>query len=183
MRTLTYVVAVGFCGSVVAAQLAAPLQPARLEAVRPIEPPSTPLPSESASAATTRFSFIVYGDTRSGAQPDVPGDGKILNPEHTRVVERMLATIKERVNTPFPIRFVLQSGDAVLRGQNAEMWNISFSPVIERLTRGANIPYFFSVGNHDVTTMPAGEPGRALGLHNTLTAMSRLIPAEFPPIL
>jgi len=178
VRTLTYVVAVGFCGSVVAAQLAAPLQPARLEAVRPIEPPSTPLPSESASAATTRFSFIVYGDTRSGAQPDVPGDGKILNPEHTRVVERMLATIKERVNTPFPIRFVLQSGDAVLRGQNAEMWNISFSPVIERLTRDANIPYFFSVGNHDVTTMPAGEPGRALGLHNTLTAMSRLIPAE-----
>ena len=56
------------------------------------------------------------------------------------------------------------------------MWNVSFSPIIERLTQGANIPYFFSVGNHDVTGMPAGDPARALGLHNTLTAMSKLMP-------
>ena len=79
------------------------------------------------------------------------------------------------------MRFVLQSGDAVLRGQNGAMWNVSFSPIIERLTRGANIPYFFSVGNHDVTGMPPGDPGRALGLHNTLTVMSRLIPPEGSP--
>jgi hypothetical protein len=61
------------------------------------------------------------------------------------------------------------------------MWNISFSPIIERLTRGANIPYFFSAGNHDVTTLPPGDPGRALGLHNTLTALSKLIPPEGSP--
>jgi hypothetical protein len=90
----------------------------------------------------------------------------------------MIARIHEAASTAFPIRFVLQSGDAVLRGQNAAMWNVSFSPIIERLTRGANIPYFFSVGNHDVTGMPPGDPGRALGLHNTLTAMSKLIPPE-----
>ena len=61
------------------------------------------------------------------------------------------------------------------------MWNVSFTPIIERLTRGANIPYFFSVGNHDVTSMPPGDPQRALGLHNTLTAMSKLIPPEGSP--
>ena len=88
----------------------------------------------------------------------------------------MIARAGELASTPFPMRFVLQSGDAVLRGQNGAMWNVSFSPIIERLTRGANMPYFFSVGNHDVTTMPPGDPGRALGLHNTLTAMSKLIP-------
>jgi hypothetical protein len=90
----------------------------------------------------------------------------------------MIAEAKELASTPFPIRFVLQSGDAVLRGQTGAMWNVGFTPIIERLTRGANIPYFFSAGNHDVTTLPAGDPARALGLHNTLTAMSRLIPPE-----
>jgi hypothetical protein len=146
--------------------------------VRPIDPPATPLPSEAASAGVTRFSFIAYGDTRSSGGADVPGDGQVVHPEHSRVVDRMIARIQEAASTPFPIRFVLQSGDAVLRGQNAAMWNVSFSPIIERLTRGANIPYFFSVGNHDVTGMPSGDPGRALGLHNTLTVMSKLIPPE-----
>jgi hypothetical protein len=53
--------------------------------------------------------------------------------------------------------------------------------VIERLTKGANVPYFFSVGNHDVTSGPPGDPQRSVGLHNTLTAISRLIPPEGSP--
>ena len=167
---------VGVC-AVTAAQQPPPT-PAPLVLVRPIDPPATPLPSEAASAGVTRFSFIAYGDTRSGGAVDIPGDGQIVQVEHSRVVDRMIPRIHESASTPFPIRFVLQSGDAVLRGQNSVMWNVSFSPVIERITRGANIPYFFSVGNHDVTTMPPGDPGRALGLHNTLTAMSKLIPPE-----
>lgn len=151
-------------------------------AVKPIEPPATPLPPEAASAGVTRFSFIGYGDTRSGTpQPGVSGDGEVVHPEHTKVVDRMIASARELSATPFPVRFVLQSGDAVLRGQNGAMWNVSFSPIIERLTRGANIPYFFSAGNHDVGTMPPGDPGRAVGLHNTLTAMSRIIPPEGSP--
>jgi hypothetical protein len=93
----------------------------------------------------------------------------------------MLAKIKALASTPYPIRFVLQSGDAVLRGQNGNMWNVSFSPVIEKLTKAGNVPYFFAVGNHDVTPMPPGDPGRALGLHNTLTAISMLIPPEGSP--
>src|SRR5205814_2287334 len=56
-----------------------------------------------------------------------------------------------------------------------------FTPIVERLTRGANIPYFFAAGNHDVTTMPLGSPSRAPGLQNTLTAMSQLIPPEGSP--
>jgi hypothetical protein len=158
-----------------------PATPLVWATVRPIAPPATPLASEAASAAVTRFSFIAYGDTRSSGVPDVPGDGDVVHPEHTRIVDRMIAKAGELASTRFPVRFVLQSGDAVLRGQSAAMWDVSFSPIIDRLTKGANIPYFFSVGNHDVTTMPAGDPQRALGLHNTLTAMSKLIPPEGSP--
>jgi hypothetical protein len=158
-----------------------PVIPAVWVPVRPIEPPATPLASEAASAGVTRFSFIAYGDTRSSGVLGVPGDGDVIHPEHTRIVDRMIVKSRELAATPFPLKFVLQSGDAVLRGITGAMWNVSFTPIIERLTKGANIPYFFSVGNHDVTGMPAGDPQRALGLHNTLTAMSKLIPPEGSP--
>ena len=158
-----------------------PVIPAVWVPVRPIEPPATPLASEASSAGVTRFTFFAYGDTRSSGVLGVPGDGDVIHPEHTRIVDRMIARAGELARTPFPLKFVLQSGDAVLRGINGAMWNVSFSPIIERLTRDANIPYFFSVGNHDVTGMPAGDPQRALGLHNTLTAMSKLIPPEGSP--
>ena len=128
-------------GLVVSAQQ--PAQPSPVPAwvtVRPIEPPGAPLPSEAASAGVTRFSFIAYGDTRNSGVADVPGDGQIPNPEHSRVVDRMIARIHEDTSSPFPVRFVLQSGDAVVRGQNGAMWNVSFTPVVEKLTRGANIP-------------------------------------------
>jgi hypothetical protein len=167
-------------------QAAAPVVPPALTFVpiRPIEPPAVPLPRESESAGMTKFSFFAYGDTRSagtprGAQP-VPGDGDILHPIHSQVVEAMLARIQALATTPFPVRFVVQSGDAVLRGATGAQWNVSFTPIIERLTR-AGVSFFFSVGNHDVTGMPAGDPVRMLGLHNTLTAMSKLIPPEGSP--
>lgn len=160
-------------------QTPAPVLPAWV-AVKPIDPPATPLPSEAASARVSRFSFVAYGDTRSGTA--LGGDADTLHPEHTKVMDKMLGKVKELSSTPFPVRFVLQSGDAVLRGQIGAMWNIGFSPIIERLTRGANIPYFFSVGNHDVTSSPTpGDADRAFGLHNTLAAMSKLIPPEGSP--
>jgi hypothetical protein len=172
-----------FQASLVIAQQPPPPSPPPLAwvAVKPIDPPATSLATEAASAAVTKFSFLAYGDTRSSGQSDVPGDGDILHPEHTRVMDAMLEKVGALSRTAFPVRFVLQSGDAVLRGQNAAMWNVSFSPIIERLTRAANIPYFFSVGNHDVTTMPSGDPGRSQGLHNTLTAIAKLIPPEGSP--
>ena len=152
--------AIGLSAVVIAQQPAVqpPPVPPVWAAVRPIEPTATPLASEAASAAVTRFSFIAYGDTRSGSVPDVPGDGDVVHPEHTKLVDRMIEKARQLASTPFPVRFVLQSGDAVLRGPTAAMWNVSFSPIIERLTKGADLPYFFSVGNHDVTTMPAGDP-------------------------
>jgi hypothetical protein len=168
--------------AVVAAERAQPPAPLlAIVAVRPISPPATPLPNESASASVTKFSFIAYGDTRSGSESGIPGDGQVLHPLHDKLADGMLAKIKALASTEYPIRFVLQSGDAVLRGQNGNMWNVSFSPVIEKLTKVGNVPYFFAVGNHDVTTMPPGDPGRALGLHNALTAISRLIPPEGSP--
>jgi len=146
--------------------------------VRAIEGPATPLPQEPASAGVTRFSFVAYGDTRSAADPNVPGDGRIIQSEHSRIVDRVIAKARALASTPFPIRFVLQSGDAVLRGTDAAMWNVSFNPVIERLTRSANLPFFFAVGNHDVS---GPEGGRAQALQNTLTAISKLIPADGSP--
>src|SRR5262245_27282430 len=179
-------VALAAVAAAVSAPLAAqrPARPAVIPAwaaVRPIEPPATPLADEAVSAGVTRFAFAAYGDTRSSGAQNEPGDGDIVHPEHSRLVDRLIARVHERAATPLPIRFVLQSGDAVLRGANAGMWNVSFTPIIDRLTRGANVPYFFSAGNHDVTSMPAGDAGRALGLHNTLAAMSRLIPPEGSP--
>jgi hypothetical protein len=179
LSRLTLVAVAAAIGAPIAAQQAAPSAAVPTwTSVRPIEPPATMLPGEAASAAVTRFAFAAYGDTRSSGSAAEPGDGDIVQPEHSRLVDRLIARAQGSASTPFPIRFVLQSGDAVLRGPNAAMWNVSFTPIIERMTRGANLPYFFSVGNHDVTSMPAGDPGRALGLHNTLTAMSKLMPPE-----
>jgi hypothetical protein len=161
------------------AQQPAPVPPPSWVAVKPIEPPATALPSEPASANVTRFSFLAYGDTRTGG--GTPNDADAPNPEHMLVMDRMLAKIRELSSTPFPVRLVLQSGDGVLRGIDGARWNNGFTPVIERLTAGANVPYFFSAGNHDVTSGPPGDPQRSIGLHNTLMAMSRLIPPEGSP--
>jgi len=146
--------------------------------VRAIEPPATLLPEEPASAGITRFSFVAYGDTRSNNDPNVPGDGLVIQAEHGRLVDHIITKARELASTPFPIRLVLQSGDAVLRGTDVAMWNVSFNPIVERLTRSANVPFFFAVGNHDVA---GGEGGRPQGLQNALTAMAKLIPAEGSP--
>jgi len=170
----------GACAIATAQQPAPPAAPPPAwVAVTPIEPPATPLASEAASAGVTRFSFLAYGDTRTGS--GTPSDMDAPNPEHTRVMDGMLAKIRELSSTAMPVRLVLQSGDGVLRGVDGQRWNLGFTPVIERLTKGANIPYFFTAGNHDVTGGPPGDPQRSIGLHNTLTAISRLIPAEGSP--
>ncbi len=141
--------------------------------VLPIAPPANPLPSEESSAAITHFSFIAYGDTRG------PYDGRALQPDHEKVVESMLATIRSRANGPDAVRFVLQTGDAVVDGRVAAQWNVSYSPLINRLTVGAEMPYFLAVGNHDVTSAPvASSPERVLGLCNYFVANARLIPRE-----
>src|SRR4051812_37493572 len=189
MRKLIFLAPVLLGVAVIAQQPATQLpatppstQPAlpALVPVKPIDPPEAGLPAESASAAVAKFSFIAYGDTRGGSDPAVTGDAQVVNPMHSLLVDAMLAKVQERAKTPFPIRFVVQSGDAVLRGVNGTMWNVGFTPVIEKLTR-ANVPYFFSVGNHDVTGMPQGDPGRAQGLSNALSAMAKLIPPEGSP--
>ena len=176
-RTVWTALVAAAAGAGVAAQQAPP--PTTWTTVKPIEPPGTPLPDEAASAGVTRFSFLAYGDTRTGG--GTPNDADAPNPEHTLVMDGMLAKVRALAATPFPVRLVLQSGDAVLRGVDGQRWNNGFTPVIERLTKGANIPYFFSAGNHDVTSGPPGDPQRAIGLHNTLTAIARLIPPEGSP--
>src|SRR5262249_41205699 len=169
---------------VFAQQPASPPLP-KFVAVHPIKPPDRPLPPEPLTANQTKFSFIGYGDTRSAGttagQTPLPGDGDILHPIHSQIADLMIARIKALSRSPYPVRFVLQSGDAVLRGANGAQWNVSFSPIVERITRSGGVPFFFSVGNHDVSGMPLGDPGRMMGLHNTLTAFSKLMPEEGSP--
>ena len=142
---------------------------------RPIDPRGVALPSEAQSAGETRFAFIAYGDTRG------PADGLLLQAGHQDVVDGMLAAIPEQAKAGFPVRFVVQSGDAVVSGQNADQWDISFTPLIERLVRDGQVPYFFAVGNHDVGILPMHSPPREAGFRNTASAMSRLWPPEGSP--
>jgi hypothetical protein len=147
--------------------------PERRDSVVAIAAPRTPLPAESASAAVTRFSFIVYGDTRGRR------DGTEVQYEHSLVVESMLRTIGRLRNGPDPVRFVLQSGDAVVNGRNAAEWNVSFVGLVNRLTTEGGVPYFLAPGNHDVTSSDdLASPGRAQGLRNYLAAMAKLIPPD-----
>jgi 3',5'-cyclic AMP phosphodiesterase CpdA len=144
--------------------------------VRAIVPPATPLASEDASAGVERFSFVVYGDTR-GRQ-----DGNAVQYEHLLVVSSMLAQTRRLQTTAFPVRFVLQSGDAVVNGERPEQWNASFNPVIDLLTKNANVPYYLVPGNHDVgTATTAQAPDRQPGLRNFLAAMAALLPPEGSP--
>jgi hypothetical protein len=137
-------------------------------------PARTPLPPESATAGITRFSFIAYGDTRGRH------DGVEVQAEHMLVIESMLAAIKKAASGPDAIKFVLQSGDAVQNGSIARQLSVSYIPLINRLTQDGGVPYFLSVGNHDVGS-GANDPRRADGLRNYFAANSRLIPPEGSP--
>jgi len=146
------------------------------ESIVPLVPPRSPLPPEGATAGITKFSFITYGDTRGRH------DGEQLQAEHQLVVESMLATIKRAAATDDPIKFVLQSGDAVVDGSIAKQLTVSYIPLINRLTQEGGVSYYLSVGNHDVGGSPdLNNPRRVAGLKNYFAANSRLIPPEGSP--
>jgi len=146
------------------------------EVARPIPAPANPLPPEQESAGMTRFSFLVYGDTRGRR------DGILPQHEHSLVVDSMLAAIKRLSSTPYPVKFVLQSGDAVNDGRVARQWNQSYIDVVSRLTQEGNVPYFLIPGNHDVTSGSTVDArGRKEGLRNLLGAVANLIPPEGSP--
>jgi hypothetical protein len=146
------------------------------EPIRAIAPPRRPLPPEAESAGVTRFSFLVYGDTRGRR------DGTQIQHEHSLVVDSMLATIQRLEATPHPVRFVLQTGDAVVTGRDPRQWNASFVDLINRLTTEGGVPYFLAPGNHDVTSAPTVDaPLRQEGLRNYLAALEHLIPPDGAP--
>ena len=158
--------------SAATAQVVAP-PAAPADTVTAIARARNPLPAESASAGVTRFSFIVYGDTRGRR------DGVDPQYEHSLIVDAMLRTIAQRAAGPSPVTFILQSGDAVVNGGDARQWNKSFIGLINRLTTAGGVPYFLAPGNHDVTTAVAlDDPRRRAGLTNYLRAMAQLIPPD-----
>jgi hypothetical protein len=148
-------------------------QGAPADTIVPIKPPKVPLPSEAASAAVTKFSFVAYGDTRGRH------DGVELQAEHTLVMDEMLRQIRAREKSADPIRFVVQSGDAVMNGSVAKQLAVSYVPIINRLTQDGGIPYYLSVGNHDVGNSTAlNDPWRVDGLRNFNAANRLLIPSD-----
>src|SRR5262245_62380144 len=146
------------------------------EPVRAIKAPRTPLPAEKDSAGVNRFSFIVYGDTRGRR------DGFELQYEHSLIVNSAVATIKKMEKTPFPVRFVIQTGDGVANGAIGRQWNASFVDLINRLTQEGNVPYLLAVGNHAVSSAKThDDPKRQPGLKNFFSANAELIPPEGSP--
>jgi len=146
------------------------------EPVRAIKAPRAPLPSERDSAGVNRFSFIVYGDTRGRR------DGFELQYEHSLIVNSALATIKKLEKTPFPVRFVIQTGDGVTNGAIGRQWNASYVDLINRLTQEGGVPYFLAPGNHDVSSAETqDDPRRRPGLKNFFSANAELIPPEGSP--
>ncbi|MDB6054164.1 MAG: metallophosphoesterase [Verrucomicrobiales bacterium] len=138
-----------------------------------ILPPLEPLPDLEQSVGVTNFSFIVYGDTRGRR------DGKEVQYEHSMVLDAMLSTIKKQKKTDQPVRFVLQSGDAVVDGRDARQWNKSFVSLINRVTQDGGLPYFLAPGNHDLTAAQTlYATGRVDGLINYLQAVKDLIPPD-----
>ena len=80
-----------------------------------------------AAAAGEKFTFVVYGDTRS-------------NPaEHAVIIKEIIGLRPE---------FVLQSGDLVSDGRNRAQW-AQFEEITQPL-RDAHIAYYPARGNHDV---------------------------------
>jgi hypothetical protein len=153
-----------------------PRQGQEQERVKAISPPTTPLPPEAASAGVTKYSFIAYGDTRGRR------DGVAIQYEHSLIVDSMLAQIKKLQTTDYPVRFILQSGDAVVHGQIAKEWNVSFVPLINRLTTEGGVPYFLAPGNHDVSSAATVDaPQRQPALKNYLDAVSALTPPDGSP--
>lgn len=168
-----FCVAVLCCGLVRGQAPAQTREPAAAEPVRAITPPRNPLPAEEKSQGTTRFSFVVYGDTRGRR------DGQAIQYEHSLIVESMLATIARLEKTALPVRFVLQTGDAVLSGRDPRQWNASFVELINRITTEASVPYYLAAGNHDVTSAPTADAApRQEGLRNYLAAVGQLIPPD-----
>ncbi len=155
---------------------AAAQAPSPPDSVAALVPPRTPFPAEAATAGTTRFAFIMYGDTRGRH------DGSLVQAEHQLVIESMLSTIRKAATTPDPIRFVVQSGDAIQDGSVVAQLNVSYAPLINRLMREGDVSYFLAVGNHDVgNAVDLADARRMSGLRNYFAANAKLIPAEDSP--
>jgi len=145
------------------------------DSVPAILAPRVAIPPEAATAGVKRFSFIAYGDTRGRH------DGVELQAEHQLVIEAMLNTMKRATTSADSIRFVLQSGDAVVNGSFAKMWSVSYIPLVNRLTQEGGVPYFLSVGNHDVGNSTSLIDARRLaGLRNYFAANAKLLPPKGP---
>ena len=146
------------------------------EPVRAIKAPRNPLPSEAASAGVTKFSFLVYGDTRGRR------DGFEQQYEHSMVINAMVASIKKLEKSDYPVRFVLQSGDGVANGAIGRQWNVSYIDLINKLTQEGGVPYYLAPGNHDVSSADTHEAERRQpGLKNFYAANAELLPKDDSP--
>ncbi len=84
-------------------------------------------PRELGGPSGDRFTFVVYGDTRTYPE------------DHAKVIAEIVRLHPE---------FVLQSGDLVSDGGNPQQWD-QFTQITQPL-RDAHIGYFPARGNHDI---------------------------------
>ena len=141
-----------------------------------IMPPPKPLESEKKSEGKDRFSFIAYGDTRG------PRDSTELQQAHGWVVDAIVKRIAAMSHGRDPVKFVIQSGDAVLDGRNPKMLDVGFTPLVNRITTEAGVPYFFVPGNHDVGgSTSLADPWRVRGYANLIAVNRELLPPEGSP--
>ena len=79
----------------------------------------------------TPFSFLVYGDNRSS------------EPQHTAVVDALLAEMSEA-------RFIMSTGDMVSDGDDESHWDTYFQIEAPFLAR---MPVYLAIGNHEVDSL------------------------------
>ncbi len=124
----------------------------------------------------TRFSFILYGDNRGSM------DGIGPEPNHARVVDGIIQQVEALRSSEAPVRFILQTGDLVTKGDVAREWQASFVPLVDHLVEETHLPYFLVPGNHDVSSDQVTVPPReGSGLGYLLQAVKLQIPPDGSP--
>jgi hypothetical protein len=66
-----------------------------------------------------------------------------------------------------------------VNGSFAKQWSVSYVPLINRLTQEGGVPYFLSVGNHDVgNATDLADARRVAGMRNYIAANAKLLPPK-----
>ena len=130
-------------------------------------------PRKRSQPASRDSLFIAYGDTRSQV------DGRALQPDHGALIDSMLQADRGPFDNPLPGEVRLALGRRRVQGHRKRSMGCQLLTSRRETDRAAwACGTSMSAGNHDAPALPAS---RAIGLRNTIAAVSKLIPAEGSP--